>query len=368
MALLWKLEPATAAKHRLYRRYLDAWWPIMLQPIPPSGYRRPRITYVDAFAGPGEYEDGEDGSPIFAIDRLLNHAAIARMSLTPDRVTMLFIERDRERYHHLRDLVISRFGAIDQLPVRVCIRQGDAGTDTERLLTELNAWSAPILAIFDSWGNVNVPFSTVRRIANVKSSEVVTTFGPNWFSRRESLNSDELDQVFGGNEYWQPAEKEVRPDERWRSWLGTYRRALERAGFAFQLQFEVVPKTGLPLYLVYGTGSDKGVEVMKDAMWKVDGSEGMSFRDPRTRGAVPPGQQDLFQEVRQVDELTELLVQRLGKGRATVADLSSWLLRETSRWRRPHARDAVSKMRESGIVVITPDGRITGKSVVELRP
>lgn len=36
------LEPATAAKHRLYKnkhrlykkKYLDAWWPILLQPSP----------------------------------------------------------------------------------------------------------------------------------------------------------------------------------------------------------------------------------------------------------------------------------------------------------------------------------------------
>lgn len=60
MSVLWKLEPATAAKHRLYRRYMHAWWPIMLQPTP-TGFLRPRVTYVDAFAGPGRYEDGEKG-------------------------------------------------------------------------------------------------------------------------------------------------------------------------------------------------------------------------------------------------------------------------------------------------------------------
>lgn len=49
---LWPLEPATEAKHRLYKRYLDAWWPIMLQPNK-SGWSRPHVTYVDAFAGPG---------------------------------------------------------------------------------------------------------------------------------------------------------------------------------------------------------------------------------------------------------------------------------------------------------------------------
>jgi three-Cys-motif partner protein len=80
---LWRLEPATAAKHRLYKTYLDAWWPIMLQPVPPRGYLRPHITYADAFAGPGRYLDGEEGSPIFALGRLLNHSAFDRMRLDP---------------------------------------------------------------------------------------------------------------------------------------------------------------------------------------------------------------------------------------------------------------------------------------------
>ncbi|WP_233443699.1 three-Cys-motif partner protein TcmP, partial [Streptomyces stelliscabiei] len=85
MGVLWKLEPATAAKHRLYQRYLDAWWPILLQTSQSTGYSRPRVTLLDAFAGPGRYEDGEPGSPVFILDRLLGHHAVDRMHLSPRR-------------------------------------------------------------------------------------------------------------------------------------------------------------------------------------------------------------------------------------------------------------------------------------------
>ncbi|GAA2558230.1 hypothetical protein GCM10010423_70110 [Streptomyces levis] len=81
------------------------------------------------------------------------------------------------------------------------------------------------------------------------------------------------------------------------AWLGTYRSALRRAGFAYQLQFRLVPRTGQPLHLVFGTGSDAGLEAMEEAMWKVDDRDGESFQDPRTRGAQPVGQLDLFQAV-----------------------------------------------------------------------
>ncbi|MDA5286324.1 three-Cys-motif partner protein TcmP [Streptomyces sp. Isolate_45] len=93
MGVLWTLEPATAAKHRLYQRYLDAWWPILLQTSQKTGYSRPRVTLLDAFAGPGRYEGGAPGSPVFILDRLLHHHAVDRMNLSPRRVHLVFIER-----------------------------------------------------------------------------------------------------------------------------------------------------------------------------------------------------------------------------------------------------------------------------------
>lgn len=368
MDTLWKLEPATAAKHRLYKSYLDAWWPILLQPTR-TGYVRPRVTYVDAFAGPGRYLCGKEGSPVFALDRLLRHSAVNRMRLSRQRVCLVFMEKEPARHEHLEAELIRKFGTLDDLPVRVEVRRGEAGTDLEGVLDDVSAWGHPILGIFDSWGNVNVPLPLVRRIARNPSSELITTFGPNWFSRREDLNPDQLDAVFGGRQYWTPADRESRTDERWRAWLSTYRDALRRAGCRHRLQFEVTPKSGLPLYLVYGTGAEKGVEVMKDAMWNVDGTDGMAFRDPRTRGAVNPDQLTLWGGTGYTHpELIELVTQRLREGATSLEVLGSWLLLETSRWRARDAKSAVMELRDNGAAIVAPaDRRLTKTSVVRLR-
>ncbi|WP_030019358.1 three-Cys-motif partner protein TcmP [Streptomyces monomycini] len=367
MGVLWKLEPATAAKHRLYQRYLDAWWPILLQTSQRTGYARPRVTLLDAFAGPGRYEDNEPGSPVFILDRLLRHKAVDRMELSPQRVHLVFIEKDRARHEHLVAELTAKFGPLAGLPVRVEVRRGEAGRDSLAILSELGAWGQPILGIFDSWGSVNVPLDVMRRIARNPASEAITTFGPNWFSRREDLNPDILDAVFGGRGYWAPAADESRPDERWREWLRTYRDALRRAGFGYQLQFELVPRTGQPLYLVFGTGSPKGLLAMKDAMWKVDGLDGQSFRDPRTRGATAEGQLDLFQVAGLADdELLELVTQRLRTGPATVEEVGQWLLTETARWMPKHALQAVRQMRRDGLITVPGTGKLTTKSLVSL--
>jgi len=45
---IWAAEEHTFAKHRLLRRYLDAWLPIMAR-------HNRRLVLVDGFAGPGRY-------------------------------------------------------------------------------------------------------------------------------------------------------------------------------------------------------------------------------------------------------------------------------------------------------------------------
>jgi len=361
---LWKLEPATAAKHRLYQRYLDAWWPILLQPG--RGEPRKRVTYLDAFAGPGRYEDGEPGSPVFAIRGLLSHSAADRMNLSRERVRLLFMEKRIDRFSFLENELEQQFGPLGVLPVWPQTKKGEAGRDAERFLTDSAAWGSPILAIFDSWGNVNVPFSLIKRIAANPSSEVIVTFGPNWFNRREKLEPDQLDHVFGGRDYWTPADAEVRPDERWRKWLSTYKDALRRAGFRYQLQFQIVPGSGFPLHLVFGTNHTEGVRVMKDAMWNVDGADGMKFADPRTRNATPPGQLTLWSGP-EYSELEELVRQCLADGPVSLDHVRTWLLTETARWRTKDASPVIKELRDSGQVTVAPSGRITGTSIITLR-
>jgi three-Cys-motif partner protein len=359
------LEPATGAKHKLYQRYYDAWWPIMLQP---QGMRSwSRVTLLDAFAGPGLYEAGEDGSPVFSLQRLLEHDAAGRMGLSPRRVQLVFIEKRRDRYEHLRQLLTDRFGALEQLPVRVIVRQGEAGRDSEGILTEVGAWGQPILGVFDSWGSVRTPLTLMRRIARNPGSEVITTFGPNWFNRRKDINSDIFDEVFGGRQFWEAASAVEQSDEQWRAWLAAYRSALLRAGFGYCLQFQVVPRTGLPLHLVFGTCHPKGVAVMKEAMWTVDRSDGMSFKDPRCRGAVPIGQGTLWESEVIDPELVTLVHDRLKQGAITVGDLGQWLLTETAQWQAKDAAKAVQHLRDEQLALVSPAGRITKGSTVSLR-
>lgn len=61
-------------KHGLLRTYLGAWYPIIAK------YNR-RVVYY-AFTGPGEFKSGDLGSPIIALQTLIEHNAFATMNRT----------------------------------------------------------------------------------------------------------------------------------------------------------------------------------------------------------------------------------------------------------------------------------------------
>ena len=309
-----------------------------------------------AFAGPGEYAEGADGSPVFTLDRLLHHDAASRMRLSRERVHLIFTEERRDRFEHLDALLASRFGPLGQLPVTVTSRRAEAGVATGSLLNETRAWGNPVLA---------EPDEAVGKEPRERGHRDVR---PQLVQPPRADGARPPGPGFGGRAFWETADRQSAPADRWRTWLATYRDALRRAGFRYQLQFEIVPHTGQPLYLVFGTGHEKGVEVMKEAMWKVDGNDGMGFRDPRTRGGQIEDQLTLWSgSAMPQDELLDLVTQRLEVGPVTIEELGGWLLTETARWRRPDAAKAARQLLDEGKVTVRPAGRITRASTVTLR-
>lgn len=365
MSLLWPLEEHTEAKHRLYRRYLDAWWPIMLQQEWIT-----RVTYLEAFAGPGEYVGGDPGSPIYALRSLLNHKQRSTMNIHRDRVTLIFMEKDKARAAHLEGLIVKEFGPFDQLPCDVQVKGGaDATTDVGRLLEESGAWGHPVLAVLDSWSNVAVPYDDVARIGANPRSEVIVTFGPHWFQRHNGVAKGLVDRVFGTRERWESPDRGNSAFAAWQSWLTAYQGALGDAGFKHRLAFEVRPASGTPLYLIYGTGTldrpgaKRGVEVFKEAMWSVDRRDGMAFRDPRCSTALPDETQAaLFggaaDDERVSPELRFLVKERIKQGAITLEALREWALLETAQWRGQDARAAVLELHSDRHIGYRPETRL----------
>ena len=58
---VWPHDEQTRGKHLVLRSYLDGWFPVL-------GSWNKRLLFIDGFAGPGEYDQGEPGSPVIGLD------------------------------------------------------------------------------------------------------------------------------------------------------------------------------------------------------------------------------------------------------------------------------------------------------------
>ena len=64
--IVWELEEHSLGKHLVFKKYLNAWLPILSK-------WHGRLLIIDGFAGPGEYKNGYLGSPIIALEAAISH-------------------------------------------------------------------------------------------------------------------------------------------------------------------------------------------------------------------------------------------------------------------------------------------------------
>ena len=347
--VVWDRDPHTAAKHQILEGYLDAWFRIIA-----SKWKSTGLTYVDAFAGPGQYTDGSFGSPIIAALA----AFVPEVTKYGAKINLVFIEKNRERFDHLKNL-------LDEQKLRqrsIILVNDDCETALVPALDELKAWSGPMFVNFDGWG-VDTPYTLVRKVGEGTSPEVLVTFQSQWFTRFASQKDVEAGDRVYGDRSWRVVGEQSDSQAKKSFLVSEYRRRLNAGGFCYCLTFELVDEGGHPLFLVFGTSSLLGFRKMKDAMWQVDRLSGSRFRDPRDPNQL---QFDVDPKNPDLTVLRHQILERLDQGPTTLADLKDFALRETV-FKESHATIAVEELVRGRKVSRAP-GRGHAQVTVRLAP
>lgn len=319
---LWDADPHTIAKHAILRGYLQRWMPIITARFARESRN---IQYVDAFAGPGEYVNNADGSPIVAI-----RSAIEHQRDFPVPVRMTFIEKRKDRSDHLSELLRSRFSGqrrnviIDE---PIC---ADCNAAMRHLMPTPGSHSkafGPALVFLDQFGYGEVPMSLIRDVMAYESCEVFTYLNYSHLARflSDSGKHDTIDSAWGGTE-WQGAIG-LAGAEREQYLLDSYKRNLvKRANVEYVCHFSMHDKHGMLLYwLFFCSGSLRGLEAMKESMWKVDETGQFFFSD---RHAGQPALLRSFD----TEWLARTLHQEFAMTTQSVADVRRYVLMETPRY------------------------------------
>lgn len=336
---IWEIEDQTRAKHVILKTYLAAWFPIMS--------RRPgtnRLLFLDAFAGPGVYADGSPGSPLVALDALLDHHNVN----SECTYYFAFNESDPQRHASLVQTLDQRQASRPLPPNVEVVTTQSVFVDLVHDLTGGidGAPLIPLFAFVDPFGYKSMPLDSLKALLSSPGSEVLLYFDVRSSLRfaGKGLVDDHFSALFGGEEY-RDAPPPGSPG-RAQYFVDAYSRVLkERVGFRYTWSFLMRNAHNQPLYaLVYATRHRKGLEVMKDAMWKAAPDGSYSFVAGRS------GQMVLLGEQSSVGLLASQLVQEFEGRTVSIADVEEYVLAETDFRLGALKRQTLTRMQREGLL------------------
>jgi len=260
--ITWNLEPHTKAKHEILKNYLNAWFPILAS-------KNKRILYVDGFAGPGEYSNNEDGSPIIALKAAKDHMH-NRSILNRSEIIFYFIEQDEARHSNLK----KKIDELD-LPNNIktfteCNTFECAFGNVLDYIQKQNTQLAPSFVFIDPFGPTGFPMSLIESLSQQRSSEVLINFNyrslNQWFLLDDKKHIH-LNELYNNND-WHSALSIQDPKDKEQYLRETYKDALEKLGWKVRPFKMMNTQNQTEYYLFFATSNYLGMLVMKGAMWK----------------------------------------------------------------------------------------------------
>ncbi|MCA9280178.1 MAG: three-Cys-motif partner protein TcmP [Phycisphaerales bacterium] len=278
LGTIWDAEPHTLAKHQILVEYLKAWVPILSRQsakFPGSTV----IRFVDGFAGPGVYKDGQPGSPILAIESVIKHSQDI-----PIPVEFFFIEIDTQRFASLSNEIEARHDRIlsAQSVKKVNKRCGDC----KELLPDIVASNGkegfgPAIFFLDQFGYGEVTIEMVQSLLAMPMCEVFSYLNWDHLNRfiTDNNKASALTAAVGSDSWRQCID--LPKEKREKYFLDLYKDALRtKAGAKYVLHFAMHNKEEKLLnWLFFCTNNIHGVKEMKRAMHKVDASGSFRFSD-----------------------------------------------------------------------------------------
>lgn len=271
----------------------------------------------------------------------------------------IFIEADEDRYRHLEQ-VLTQLALPNRIKYRVL--KGSFTTQLPEaldLVAQQRQRREPLFAFVDPFGMSHTPLDTIKEILKSDGSEVLINFMFEEINR--FLAIDDLaanhDALFGTTK-WRDLIGITSPPERRNRIHDLYRDQLSQLA-KYVRSFEMFNRRNRTDYfLFFATNSLKGLEKMKDAMWKVDSTGFYQFSDK----VHLAGQLSFFSDNPQYDLLEKMIVEDFGGKTVEIGTLEEWVVAQ-SPFRRAHLKRPVLVPMESAgrlTVVSAPPGRRRG--------
>lgn len=331
----WVLQEHSQVKHDLLRKYLIAWARIV-------GRSFPTVVFIDGFAGRGQYEDGEPGSPLIAL-QVAEEAKLKHMDAH-------FIEQDPENAADLRRVVALETAGGKRF--HACVHEGPFEEKAPVIVASIGP-RVPCFVFIDPWGFKGVPFDLVKSIMQRPYAEIFLTFMSRDMGRFLTSKSHErrLDEIMGTSSWRNLVAQGLRRENLQAALAALYRRQLHesaRVKYTWAYRVSMPTQRRTVYYLVYATNHYLGLEIMKNVMYT---KGGLSYTYWGPEELVRQGQMSLFD----VEENEPAWLGRALHQRFAGKSLSYYEIKERtweSRYVDKHYRAAIKWLEAQSLVTV----------------
>ncbi len=181
------------AKHAILKRYLGGWFPKLT-----SAHNR--VLYIDCHAGRGRHATGHEGSPIIALEGLLNHKSRDKI-LRRAIADFIFFERNDDNYQRL----LNEISSCGNIPQRIRVKPYCSDYESRLRsicegLREQDKSLAPCFAFLDPFG-FDLSMDLMNLLLSFSQSELFVNFMYRYVSMAIHLDSqeDNMNRLFGSD-------------------------------------------------------------------------------------------------------------------------------------------------------------------------
>lgn len=341
---IWECDRGTRAKLAILQHYLGAWFNIL------AVHGIPDVIYFDGFCGPGEYKDGTKGSPTVAAQ--LANSAVQKHS--GFRVHMICIDKRAAAIDYLKTI---RSIQNCHPNVQIDIRVGEFAREiTDIMETAQYDRRWPTFSFVDPFGFSGFSQSTLQMLMRNQSSEVFVNLFCGYMNRFVEHPDDEVRQWIADLVGAENLDRIASASDRIAEICDVFGEKLSTIG-PFVRRFMMRDEKNTRDNALFFCGrNERGLEKIKEAMWRVDPISGASFSEYAARkDEMAPS---LFgsPEPQTYPLRLALIEQFSGKSEVPVSELARWTIVNTDTFLPKHLRMELEQLHKSGrITYVDPE-------------
>lgn len=339
-------------KARIVEKYFWVWAKVIIATVKKSA-SKPRIAYIDLFAGAGRYKDGSKSTPVKVLE-----TAIA----DPDMRNMLvsiFNDADATNVKSLQH-AIDTIPGIESLKYRPQILNHEVGDNIVKTFQERKL--VPTLFFVDPWGYKGLSLQLINSVVKNWGCDCLFFFNYNRINMGLSNDAvkEHMNALFGKVRADQIREelKNSTPQERELTVVEAICESLKEMGGRYVLPFRFRHEIGnrTSHHLIFVSKHVKGYEIMKEIMAKESSEQRQGVASFEYNPATLE-QPLLFELTRPLDELEAILLDTFAGQTLTMKEIYDQHHVGTP-YTSGNYKSALGNLDEKGeIIVYSPTGK-----------